>query len=70
MSGTACRSLAGVGPASSVMVGDLIRTSANLYPHYEVIAVADGRAWIRDVQRGTDHIVPIDRCRKIEVGGA
>ena len=70
MSGTARPSLADVEPASSVTVGDLIRTSANLYPHYEVIAVADGRVWIRDVQRGTDPIVPIDRCRKIEVGGA
>ena len=48
-----------------VSVGDTIRTGENFHPHYHVIAVTDDRAWIRDTQHGTDHIIPIDRCRKI-----
>jgi hypothetical protein len=46
-------------------VGDLVRTGANLHPHYRVIAITDDRAWIRDVQSGADHVVPIARCGKI-----
>ena len=48
-----------------VAVGDLIRTGENLRPHYHVIAVTQDRAWVRDTQHGADHIVPIDRCRRI-----
>ena len=48
-----------------VSVGDLIRTGENFHPHYHVIAMTDDRAWIRDTQHGTDHIVPIDRCHRI-----
>ena len=49
-----------------VAVGDLVRTGDNSHPHYHVIAVTEDRAWIRDAQHGTDHIVPIDRCQRIE----
>ncbi|MEO8455506.1 MAG: hypothetical protein ABI454_10120 [Sphingomicrobium sp.] len=48
-----------------VAVGDLIRTGENLHPHYQIIAMTDDRAWLRDTQHGTDHMVPIDRCRRI-----
>lgn len=48
-----------------VAVGDVIRTGENLRPNYRIIAMSDDRAWIRDTQHGTDHIVPIDRCRRI-----
>lgn len=50
---------------SHVSVGDLIRTGENFHPHYEVIAMTKDRAWIRNTQHGTDHVVPIDRCRRI-----
>jgi hypothetical protein len=50
---------------SHVSVGDVIRTGENFHPHYEIIAMSDDRAWIRDTQHGTDHIVAIDRCRRI-----
>ena len=43
----------------SVAPGDLVRTGKNFHPHYHVIALAEDRAWIRDVQYGTDHIVPV-----------
>ena len=48
-----------------VAAGDVVRTSENSHPHFHVIAVTEDRAWIRDTQHGTDHIVPIDRCRLI-----
>jgi hypothetical protein len=48
-----------------VSVGDVIRTGENFHPHYQVIAMSEGRAWIRDTQHGTDHIVPVDQCRRI-----
>ena len=51
--------------ATRVSVGDLVRTGENFHPHYHVVAVTDDRAWIRDTQHGTDHIVPVDRCRRI-----
>ena len=51
--------------APSIAAGDRIRTGANFHPHYEVVALSEDRAWVRDLQYGTDHIIPIDRCRKI-----
>jgi hypothetical protein len=48
-----------------VAAGALVQSGENFHPHYHVIAVTEDRAWIRDTQHGTDHIVPIDRCRRI-----
>jgi hypothetical protein len=45
--------------------GDVIRTGGNLHPHYQVIATSGDRAWVRDLQYETDHVVPISRCTKI-----
>ena len=50
---------------ASIAPGDVVRTGENAYPQYRVIATQDDRAWVRDVQYGTDHIVPIARCHKI-----
>ena len=58
------------GSTLHVSVGDLVRTGQNFHPHYLVIAMNADRAWIRDTQHGLDHVVPVDRCRKIEEGGA
>ena len=52
-------------PTTHVAVGDLVRTGENFHPHYHVVAVTDDRAWIRDTRHVTDHIVPVDRCRRI-----
>lgn len=52
--------------APSISAGDRIRTGDNFHPHYEVVALSEDRAWVRDLQYGTDHIIPIDRCRKIQ----
>jgi hypothetical protein len=45
--------------------GDLVRMGANLFPHFTVIAVADDKVWVRNVQTGVDGIAPARRCRKI-----
>jgi len=58
------------GSTLHIVVGDLVRTGQNFHPHYQVIAVNEDRAWIRDTQHGLDHVVPIDRCHKIKAGGA
>jgi hypothetical protein len=49
----------------ALAVGDVIRTGESLHPHYEVIATSGESAWVRDVQYGTDHIVPLARCTRI-----
>jgi hypothetical protein len=48
-----------------IHVGDLVRTGANFFPHFEVVAVHGEKAWVRNVQTGADHLALISRCRKI-----
>lgn len=48
-----------------IQAGDLVRTGPNLYPHFEVVAVHGDKAWVRNVQNGTDHLALVSRCRKI-----
>jgi hypothetical protein len=49
-----------------IHAGDLVRSGANLFPHFEVIAVNGQTAWVRNVQSGADHLAPLSRCRKIQ----
>ena len=51
--------------AEEIIVGDLVRTGANAFPHYQVIAVFGDKAWVRDVQDGSDGITSVRLCRKI-----
>jgi hypothetical protein len=48
-----------------IEVGDLVRTGPNMFPHYQVIAVYGDKAWVRDVQYGSDGITSLKQCRKI-----
>lgn len=48
-----------------IQVGDLVRTGPNLHPHFEVVAVQGDKAWVRNLQNGTDHLALVSRCRKI-----
>lgn len=48
-----------------IQVGDLVRTGANLYPHYAVIAVYEDMCWVRDVQSGMDGLTPTRICHRI-----
>jgi hypothetical protein len=50
---------------TTIEIGDLVRTGENLHPHYVVVALTKDRAWIRDTQHGTDHVVALDRCLRI-----
>lgn len=45
--------------------GDIVRTGANLFPHFQVLAVHGDKAWVRNVQNGADHLAMVIRCRKI-----
>ena len=45
--------------------GDTVRTGVNLFPHFEVLAVHGDKAWVRNVQNGSDHLALVIRCRKI-----
>jgi hypothetical protein len=48
-----------------IVAGDLVRTGANAFPHYQVIAVYGEKVWVRDVQYGSDGITSLNLCRKI-----
>ena len=52
--------------AGHVRPGDVVRTGENLHPHYRVIAMNGDRAWVRDVQYGTDHVVQLEQVHRIE----
>lgn len=54
------------GYEEHIAVGDLVRTSANLHPHFQVIAISGDKAWVRNVQSGQDSLAQLDRCRRIE----
>lgn len=49
----------------TISVGDLVRTGTNLFPHFEVLALHGDKAWVRNVQNGSDHLALVSRCRKI-----
>lgn len=48
-----------------ILAGDLVRTGANAFPYYKVIAVHGDKVWVRDVQYGSDGITSLALCRKI-----
>ena len=45
--------------------GDLVRTGFNYFPQFHVVAVDGETGWLRDVQSGAGHLVPLRRCRRI-----
>jgi hypothetical protein len=53
------------GQTPGLCAGDLVRTGDNRYPHYEIVAISGNRAWIRDVQYDTDHVVPVEGLHRI-----
>ena len=40
-------------------VGDLVSAAAGGLPAYRVMALADGRVWLRDDQDGADRVMPL-----------
>jgi hypothetical protein len=53
------------GYEEEIRAGDLVRTGPNHFPHFEVIAVAGDKAWVRNVQSGVDQLAQVSRCRKL-----
>jgi hypothetical protein len=49
-----------------IRAGDIVRTGANHFPHFEVLAVHSDKAWVRNVQNGADFLALLSRCRRIE----
>jgi hypothetical protein len=47
----------------SVQVGDLVSAEAGVMPTYRVLALQDGRAWLRDEEHSADMISPLGRFR-------
>jgi hypothetical protein len=45
--------------ADDVQVGDVLSTDAGGMPAYRVVAMADGRVWLRDDQHPFDRILPL-----------
>lgn len=54
------------GAAAGIHVGDLVRTGSNRFPHFAVIALYEGMAWVRDVQTGAYGLTSLDLCRKVQ----
>jgi hypothetical protein len=48
-----------------ILVGDLVRTGPNHFPHFAVVAVNGDKAWVRNVNTGADSLALVSRCRKI-----
>ena len=42
-----------------VQVGDRVCVDAGGLPTYVVLALADGRAWLREERTGADHLMPL-----------
>jgi hypothetical protein len=53
-----------------IHVGDVVRTSNNNKPHYQVLAVQSGKAWLRNLDNAMDAIVELTRCRRVELAAA
>ena len=53
------------GYEEQITAGDLVRTGPNHFPYFEVVAVHGDKAWVRNVQNGSDHLALVSRCRKI-----
>ena len=49
-----------------IEAGDVVRTGPNAKPHFRVLAVNDGRVWVRNVDTSADGIVDMNRCRVVE----
>ena len=48
-----------------IQAGDLVRSGANLFPYFKVIAVNGDKAWVRDVQTDIDYRMILSSCRKM-----
>jgi hypothetical protein len=54
-----------VSGGEAIVAGDVVRAGANLFPHFQVIAIHSDMAWVRNVQSGLNALMPLARCRKV-----
>ncbi len=54
------------GCGEGVGQGDLVKTGSNSGPYFRVLAVHAHQAWLRNVETGTDGIVDLSRCRRVD----
>ena len=45
--------------AGELKIGDLVSAEAGGLPIYQVMALADGRAWLREEHDGIDRVAPL-----------
>ena len=43
----------------SVSVGDVVSADAGGMPIYRVMSLTDGRAWLKNLDDGSDHLAPL-----------
>ena len=48
-----------VADESCVRVGELISAEAGGLPIYKVMALSNGRAWLKDLDDGSDRVTPL-----------
>lgn len=49
--------------SSGVSVGDVVSSEAGGMPLYRVVALREGRAWLRDEAHAEDMVCPLNRFR-------
>jgi hypothetical protein len=47
------------GAVRAVAAGDLVSAAAGGLPIYLVMNLDHGRAWLRDIETGTDQVIPL-----------
>ena len=55
--------------AEALQVGDVCVTGENSRPRFRVIALVEGRAWVRDVETAQDSVVLASHCRPVPHNG-
>lgn len=48
----------------AIAVGDIVCTGTSNWPAFNVLAIVDGKAWIKPVAGGPDGVVELHRCRR------
>lgn len=54
------------GCDQEIRAGDLVAAGQDEHPRFEVLAVHGDKAWLRDVETGSDHLALIGHCRRLD----
>lgn len=50
---------------AQIAIGDVVCTSPDRLLRFTVLAVRGDKAWVRDLDSGSDHLAATSRCRRI-----